>query len=188
VFLASSIGKMLDKPGTEASMSRYPFLPRGAGKLIANVFPVLELIVGLLLVFGVFTRLASVAAVGLFLVFTGLILYDLSRGEQASCHCFGKLSDEKLTPVAVVRNVALMALAVIVAAAFDGWLALDSALNASTGGSLGLIANGADGGRLPTFADAVPVFLLALATVGIIVMGGQAVSMVRTTLRGMGFR
>ena len=61
-----------------------------------------------------FTRYAAVLSIALYVVFTGLIIYDLSRGQSASCHCFGKFSDEKLTSVAVVRNVLLMLLAVLV--------------------------------------------------------------------------
>ena len=35
VFVISGVGKWLDKPGTEASMSKYLFLPRGSGRLTA---------------------------------------------------------------------------------------------------------------------------------------------------------
>jgi uncharacterized membrane protein YphA (DoxX/SURF4 family) len=188
VFLMSSIGKLLDQPGTAANLSRYPFLSVPMRRLIARVFPYIELAVGVLLVLGLFTRLAAVASIGLYIVFTGLIAYDLSRGQDTSCHCFGKFSEEKLTPIAVVRNVTLMALALLLAVAFDGWLSLDSAVNTSTNGSLGLIARGMSGVGVINAVDAVPIFLLALAAVGVIVLGGQAVAMVRTTLRGMGFR
>jgi uncharacterized membrane protein YphA (DoxX/SURF4 family) len=187
VFLVSAIGKLLDKSGTEASMARYPFLPRGAGKLIANYFPFVELLVGVLLVLGLFTRLASVAAIALFVLFTTLIVYDLTRGSNASCHCFGRLSDEKLTPMAVIRNAALMGLALLVALAFDGWLAFDAALNEQTGGSLGLVASNS-ANAFPTFIDAVPIMLLALVTIAVVVVGGRAVSVVRTVVDGLGFR
>lgn len=176
VFLASSFGKMIDKEGTAASMSRYTFLPVGSGKFIANVFPFIELIVGLMLVLGLFTPLAAVAALLLFILFTGLIVYDLASGKEQSCHCFGRLSDEKVTPWAVARNVVLMALSLLVAASFDGWLSVDGALAASDNGA-----------SFPTVADGIPVVLLAIATVCVVVLGGQAVSMVRNTLRSMGF-
>lgn len=190
VFVASGISKWLDKPGTEAGMSKYLFLPKGSGRFIANVFPVLELAVGLLLIFGLFTRLAAVAAVLLFLLFTGLIIYDLARGKTESCHCFGKLSDEKLTPMAVVRNVLLMGMAVLVALAFDGWLAIDGPLNEATKGSLGFLVSRASAATAstPDAANVVPVVLLSLLTVIVVVFGGQAISMVRNTLRGLGFR
>ncbi len=185
VFLVSAISKMMDKPGTEAGMARYVFLPRGSGKVITNYFPYLELVVGLLLLFGLLTRLAAVGAVGLFAVFTFFILYDLTHNRNVSCHCFGKLSDDKVTPMSVVRNVFLMALAVLLLAAFDGWLGIDGTLASSSGGTQWLVAGSPTNARIE---DAVPIALLSLATVGVVVLGGQAVSTVRTTLRGIGFR
>ena len=179
VFVVSGIAKWLDKPGTEASMSRYRFLPVGSGKLIAGVFPVLELLVGLLLVVGLFTTVAAVGAVLLFVVFTGLIVYDLARGQNQSCHCFGRLSDEKLTPMAVVRNLVLMALSLLVAFGPAGWFSLDSALGITREGAPAVQADA---------ANVVPIALLALLAVFVVVYGGQAVSLVRNTLRGLGFR
>jgi uncharacterized membrane protein YphA (DoxX/SURF4 family) len=179
VFIVSGVAKWLDKPGTEASMSRYRFLPVGSGKLIANVFPLLELLVGLLLVLGLFTTAAALGAVALFVVFTGLIVYDLARGQNQSCHCFGRLSDERLTPMAVVRNLVLMALSLLVAFGPAEWFSLDSALGIAGAGASAVQADA---------ANVVPVALLALLAVFIVVFGGQAVSMVRNTLRGLGFR
>jgi uncharacterized membrane protein YphA (DoxX/SURF4 family) len=187
VFLASAVGKMMDREGTAVSMSRYPFLPAGFGRFIAYVFPVIELAVGLMLVLGLFTVLAASAAVLLFVLFTGLIIYDLNRGSDESCHCFGRISSEKLTPLAVVRNVALLVLAALVAAEFDGWLSLDGATFPGVRFGSYLIKDCFD--CPPVYAgDAIPVALLSLLTVGVIVFGSQAVSMVRATLRGIGFR
>src|SRR5687768_4429777 len=188
VFLASAVGKMMDREGTAVSMSRYPFLPAGFGRFIAYVFPAIELAVGLMLILGLFTRPAALAATLLFVLFTGLVVYDLSRGSDQSCHCFGRISSEKLTPLAVVRNVGLLVLSVLLVAGFDGWMSIDTALNSLAGGSLSFLFASSEQFVLPTFVDAVPVMLLALFTVGIIVLGEQAISMVRTTLRGIGFR
>ena len=185
VFVASGIGKFLDRSGTEASMAHYLFLPRGSGKLIATFFPPLELAVGLCLVFGLLTRLAAFGAILLFALFTGLIIYDLARGRTESCHCFGKLSSEKLTPMAAIRNVFLMVLALLVLLGFDGWLAVDGTLS---GGSTGLFLARAQPATVPDAANVVPVVLLSLVAVIVVVFGGQAVSMVRNTLRSMGFQ
>jgi Methylamine utilisation protein MauE len=185
VFVMSGMGKFLDKPGTEASMARYLFLPRGSGKFIATFFPPLELAIGVALIFGLLTRLASVGAILLFALFTGLIIYDLARGKTESCHCFGKLSDDKLTPVAVVRNVFLMLLALLVLLGFDGWMALDGLFS---NGSTGLLVAQPAPVNVPDAANVVPVVILSLFTVIIVVFGGAAVSMVRNTLRGLNFR
>jgi uncharacterized membrane protein YphA (DoxX/SURF4 family) len=183
VFLVSAVTKMLDREGTAVAMSRYPFLPSGFGRFVAYTFPYLELLVGGMLVFGLFTRVAALAAVAMFVLFTGLIIYDLTRGQSSSCHCFGRLSSEKLTPMAVVRNAVLLGFSLLVFAAFDGWMSIDAALNGSAGSGL-LIANNR-AGALPDAANGVPVILLALATVAAIVLGGQAIATVRNTLRGL---
>lgn len=83
-----------------------------------------------------------------------------------------------------MRNVALMLLSLIVFVGFDGWLSIDASLSASYPG---LVVT-APGYTLPTVADAIPVVLLALATVLAIVLGGQGLNMIRTTLRGMGYK
>lgn len=185
VFIMSGVGKWLDRPGTEASMARYLFLPKGSGKFIAVVFPPLEIAIGLALIFGLLTRLAAFGSVLLFALFTTLIVYDLSRGKTASCHCFGKLSDDKLTPMAVVRNAALMALSLLVLFGFDGFLSIDRALAGNASGLL--LATPPPVGD-PAASNTVPVVILSLVTVIVVVFGGKAVSMVRNTLRGLGFR
>jgi uncharacterized membrane protein YphA (DoxX/SURF4 family) len=179
VFVVSGIAKWVDKPGTEASMSRYRFLPVGSARLISNLFPLLELAVGLLLVFGLLTTFAALAAVLLFAIFTGLVVYDLSRGQNQSCHCFGRLSDERLTPMAVVRNLVLMALSLLVAFGPTGWVSLDSVLG---------VAGDSASATQADAANVVPIVLLALLCVFVVVYGGQAVATVRNTLRGLGFR
>jgi hypothetical protein len=87
--------------------------------------------------------------------------------------------------MAVVRNVFLMLLALLVLIGFDGWIALDGAFS---GGSTGLLVAHAQPASLPDVANVVPVVLLSLLTVIVVVFGGQAVSMIRNTLRGLGFR
>jgi uncharacterized membrane protein YphA (DoxX/SURF4 family) len=181
VFLASAVTKMLDREGTAVSMGRYPFLPSGFGRFIAYTFPYLEMAIGVMLVLGLFTRYAAVASVGMYVLFTGLITYDLTRGQSQSCHCFGRLSAEKLTPVALVRNILLLALSGLVFFAFDGWIAVDAAINSALSG-LGLIARNVS---LPSGESAIPVILLSIATVAAIVLGGMAVATVRRTLQGI---
>jgi hypothetical protein len=185
VFLVSAIAKMMDREGTAVSMGRYPFLPGGFGRFIAYTFPVLELAVAIMLILGLFTRLTAVMSIGMYLLFTVLITYDLTRGSSQSCHCFGRISAEKLTPVAVVRNIALMLMSALVAISFNGWLAADATLDSALGGGLPLLADRASASQAPPIIEAVPVSMIALFAVVIIVLGEQAISMVRATLRGV---
>lgn len=185
VFFVSGLGKLADHEGTVAAMSRYPFLPKGSGRLLAYVFPYIELALGAMLVLGLLTRLAAVGAVLLFVVFTALVVYDLTRGQQQSCHCFGRISAERLTPIAVVRNLFLLGLSVLVVAGFDGLLSMDAPLHSATGGVLPLLAAPTQGGSID---DLVLVVVLSLLGVAVATYGEQAAATVRDTLRGPGLR
>ncbi|HEX8220236.1 MAG TPA: DoxX family protein [Chloroflexia bacterium] len=185
VFVVSGLGKLADREGTTAAMSRYPFLPRGSGRFLGLVVPYLELVIGAMLVLGLLTRLAAVGAVLLFVVFTVLVVYDLTRGQQQSCHCFGRISAERLTPVAVVRNLLLLGLSALVVAGFDGLASLDAPLNSATNGSLPLLASPPGDGSL---AESTLVVMLSLLGVAVVAYGEQAVATVRGTLRGTGLR
>jgi hypothetical protein len=138
-----------------------------------------------MLVLGLMSRLAALVSVLLFVVFTALVVYDLTRGQQQSCHCFGRISAERLTPLAVARNLSLLGLSALVAASFDGLLALDASLNGATGGSLPLLAAPSQGGSP---AEVALVVVLSLLGVAVAAYGEQAVATVRGTLRGPGFR
>jgi uncharacterized membrane protein YphA (DoxX/SURF4 family) len=176
---------LADREGTIAAMTRYSFLPRGSGRFLGRVFPFLELVIGAMLVLGLLARVAAVGAALLFVVFTALVVYDLTRGQQQSCHCFGRISSERLTPIAVARNLLLLGLSALVAASFDGLLALDGALNSATNGSLPLLATPPGEGRL---AESMLVLMLSLLGVAVVAYGEQAVATVRGTLRGTGSR
>lgn len=185
VFIVSGLGKLADREGTAAAMSRYPFLRKGSGRFLGRAFPYIELALGAMLLLGLLTRFAAVGAVLLFVVFTGLVVRDLTRGQQQSCHCFGRISSERLTPVAVARNLLLLGLSLPVAVSFDGLLSLDAPLNSATGGSLPLLAAPSQGGSL---AEGAMVIVLSLLGVALAAYGEQAIATVRGTLRGTGLR
>lgn len=185
VFLVSGLAKLVDREGTAVAMARYPFLPKGSGRFIAYVFPYLELGVAAMLVLGLLARLAALSAALLFVLFTALVVYDLTRRQEQSCHCFGRISAEKLTPVAVVRNLFLMALSLPVVVSFDGFLSLDSLLNGLANGILPLFAVSPQGGSI---GEAILVIMLSMLSVAIIAYGEQAIATVRGTLRGTGSR
>ncbi len=56
--------------------------------------------------------LGAALAAGLLVAFTGVVTLALAGGKQVSCGCFGPLSREPVSSATVVRNIALLALAV----------------------------------------------------------------------------
>jgi len=77
------------------------------------VLPWFEMLLGAVLVSGL-ARPAAAALAGLVLLaFTGLLIVNLARGRRPQCACFGASSRRPIGPGSLVRNLVLLALAVI---------------------------------------------------------------------------
>jgi uncharacterized membrane protein YphA (DoxX/SURF4 family) len=79
--------------------------------------PWIELVLGALLITQVARRPFSVVAIGVLLVFTGLLALRLAQGRRPPCACFGAWSARPIGPAHLVRNTALIAVGVVAAAA-----------------------------------------------------------------------
>jgi uncharacterized membrane protein YphA (DoxX/SURF4 family) len=77
------------------------------------VVPWLELLLGALLVTGVGGRLPAVAAAALLGAFTVVVVHRLRAEDTAPCGCFGELSKKPVGYRTLLRNVALVLLAVV---------------------------------------------------------------------------
>ncbi|MGN7861598.1 MauE/DoxX family redox-associated membrane protein [Microbacterium sp. 22303] len=118
VFALSGATKLRRTDTTLAAMSALHVPALLQRRVVALALPWAELLLALLLIVtagplrSLFAALAAVALV----VFTGLLIGVLRRGEQASCGCFGTLSaDDTITWWAVVRNAFLVVCAVAIA-------------------------------------------------------------------------
>jgi len=114
VFVVAGVGKLADRRGVMAAAEGLGVPPALAGP-VARLLPMVELAVAAALVWR--PTAAPAAAAGLFLLalFTCLVVLNLRRGRRPPCHCFGRMGEP--APIGagtVVRNVALMALAIAV--------------------------------------------------------------------------
>lgn len=78
--------------------------------LLTRTTPALELLIGAGLLTGV--RLMPEAALGLLLVYTGVLLVQISREDAPPCACFGRAATP-ITWKTLARNGLLLALAVV---------------------------------------------------------------------------
>lgn len=96
----------------------YQLLPESAVTPVAYLLPTVEIVIGLALVAGVFTRVSAVVSALLFVVFIAGISSAWARGLQIDCGCFGGGGyDNRATekyPWEIARDVGLLAL--------SGWL------------------------------------------------------------------
>ena len=98
-----------------AARESWPVQARGLGAPVWTIpiVPWFELVLGALLVVQIGRPVTALAAIGLFVVFTGLIAAQLRRGHHPPCACFGSWSASPIGPRHVVRNVVLIALAIV---------------------------------------------------------------------------
>jgi uncharacterized membrane protein YphA (DoxX/SURF4 family) len=89
----------------------------GVPGAVAGALPILELIIGALLIAQLARRAAAIVAALLLLAFTVLLVVRLVQGRRPPCACFGVLSSKPIGWGNVGRNAVLIALAVIVAVA-----------------------------------------------------------------------
>ena len=107
VLLVAGIAKRADRgwPRDAAAL--------GTPAWAIPALPWFEVLLGAVLVSGL-ARPAAAALAGLVLLaFTGLLIVNLARGRRPPCACFGASSRRPIGPGSLVRNLVLLALAVI---------------------------------------------------------------------------
>ena len=77
------------------------------------VLPWFEMLLGAVLVSGLARPAAAALAGVVLLALTGLLILNLARGRRPPCACFGASSRRPIGPGSLVRNLVLLALAVI---------------------------------------------------------------------------
>ena len=90
LLIYASIYKIQFPPHFARGVLNYEFFPFWLVNFIAITIPWVELIVGVFLVVGLFTRASNLIALGMFCVFFVLISWVLYWGLEIDCGCFSK--------------------------------------------------------------------------------------------------
>ena len=110
----------LPHPETSVTAVRaYQLLPEPVVAPVAFGLPIVEIALGLALLAGVFVRTAAIAAAVLLVVFLAAVGSAWARGLQIDCGCFGNggqvAAGETAYPVEILRDVGLLAIALVLA-------------------------------------------------------------------------
>ena len=89
VFVLASLHKIVSPEQFAAVVDNYQILPHWLVNIPAVVMPWVELICGLLLLAGRFRSQSSLVLAGLTLVFIVAISFNMARGVEFDCGCFG---------------------------------------------------------------------------------------------------
>jgi uncharacterized membrane protein YphA (DoxX/SURF4 family) len=93
MFVYAGVVKIADPAGFAQAIANYRILPAGLVHLAAVVLPWVELLAGASMVLGLFLPGGSLVVAGLMLVFACALGFDLWRGLDISCGCFGSTGD-----------------------------------------------------------------------------------------------
>jgi uncharacterized membrane protein YphA (DoxX/SURF4 family) len=116
-FVAAALPKVVDPPGFAHMIYNYRLVPGAFVNLMGLVMPWLELLTGIALVLGIWTRTSASVIGALLLVFIAAISVNLARGNAIDCGCFdvtaaGKSIAERLADMrwVVVRDLGMLAM------------------------------------------------------------------------------
>jgi hypothetical protein len=113
VFALAAFGKLTDRPGARRAVTEFG-VPARHAQLVAWALPAGEACLAVALLPGVTAPWAGLSALALLSVFTVAVARLLRRGERPACSCLGSASEEPIGAATVARNMALMAVAVVV--------------------------------------------------------------------------
>jgi len=124
VFVAAALPKLADPPGFAKAIWNYQLFPAWSVHPAALALPWLELLCGLALCLGLWTRAAASWLAGLLLAFVLAISFNLARRHPMDCGCFGtqagpRTVQERLGDMRwdILRDLGLLLLAAQVLAA-----------------------------------------------------------------------
>jgi uncharacterized membrane protein YphA (DoxX/SURF4 family) len=89
VALAAGVAKIVDLEGSVRAVRAYDLVPRDLADVVGYGLPVIEIIIGLLLLVGLLTRWAALANGLLMLAFVAGVASAWARGLSIDCGCFG---------------------------------------------------------------------------------------------------
>lgn len=114
VLAVAAVGKFLDLPGSRQAVRDFG-VPKRFANPLGTALPAVELLLAILLLPGATARWAALGAMLLFLAFIGGIAWNLAKGNQPDCHCFGQIHSAPAGRPTIFRNAAFAVMAVVVA-------------------------------------------------------------------------
>ncbi|WNM24955.1 MauE/DoxX family redox-associated membrane protein [Demequina capsici] len=89
ILIAAAIPKLMDVPESIRAVRAYRLLPEAIVPLFGTMLPIFELLLALVLLLGLFTRLASIVWLVMIVGFMIGIIWAWAKGYSIDCGCFG---------------------------------------------------------------------------------------------------
>lgn len=106
VFIMAGFSKAFETNRFRLTLLQIPYLPYRSVSALSLAFPLLEVGVGICLMFGIFA--AKIAAVILVFSFCIVSFAAIQRKVEIACNCFGNLGRSKLGLQTIYKNIVLL--------------------------------------------------------------------------------
>src|SRR5215218_3966075 len=110
IFAVAGVAKLADRPHSRRSLVNFG-VPVSLAAPLSILLPLSELAVAVALVLTPLAWWGAVGALGLLLLFIAGISFNLARGRNPHCHCFGQLHSAPAGWKTLARNGVLAAVA-----------------------------------------------------------------------------
>ena len=108
IFIYSGIEKISDQKNFLMAIENYKVFPVFIQNIIVITFPWIEIVLGVLLMFGFYRREIALVFSALLFFFIILIFISVLRGLDIECGCFGTLSNVKVGYFKIYENFILL--------------------------------------------------------------------------------
>lgn len=113
IFIYASADKLLNPSAFAVVVYNYKVLPGSFINLVAITLPWLELVCGILLITGLFSRAAALILSMLLLIFFCALSISLYRGIDISCGCFSvSTTADTISTSYMVRDLLILAMSI----------------------------------------------------------------------------
>ena len=113
IFVFAAITKVIDPIGFSQSIYNYRLMPDFTINFLSIAFPWIELVAGILLIFGIAVKENSAILSALLFVFIVAIIISIARGLNIDCGCFGTVEGSKVGLIKILENVGLSIIGLI---------------------------------------------------------------------------
>lgn len=96
LLVFAGVLKMQDNSALFESVAYITWIPIGIKSLVIDLLPYVEVLVGGLLAFSLFSKVIDPIATAIYLVFFIFAIYGLGQGIEGDCGCFGELGESSI--------------------------------------------------------------------------------------------
>lgn len=107
VWLVAGSIKLADPARAYVAVRGYQLLPDSAVSIVATALPLVEVVLGLLLLAGLGTRLLALCSSALLVAFIAAVAQAWARGLSIDCGCFGGGGEVRPDATSYPREIAL---------------------------------------------------------------------------------